>query len=117
MLLQIIYTGKIKMPCYCDTPNEYDQTEIQKRCKTNMYFEAVNILNADNLTKAKSLGLEISKFPLPDPNTALCNICKVLTQEQMRSISACYYQIKWSHRTLRDWYKQHCKDDLEKGDK
>lgn len=101
------------MPCYCDEPDESNQAEIERRCKENMYFDATAILNAENFKKAEELGIEIKKFPLPDANTALCNICKVLTEEQMKSILAYYYQIKWEHKTLLDWYKQHCKDDIE----
>lgn len=101
------------MPCYCDIPDECDQAEIQKRVKTRMYFDAISTLNSENLYKAKLLDIKICQVPLPDPNTALCNICKVLIQEQMQRISAYYYQIKWEHRTLWDWYQQHCKDDLE----
>lgn len=104
------------MPCYCDIPDESDQAEIQARCKVKMYFDAVNILNSNNLAKAKLLGVKILSVPVPDANTALCNICKVLNQEQMQSIDAFYYQIKWSHKSLWDWYQQHCKDDLEKNE-
>lgn len=99
------------MPCYCHTPDEDDQIEIERRCKVNMYFEAVNMLNDSNLNKAEILGITIKEFPLPDPNTALCNICKVLDKKQMQEISAYYYQIKWNHKSLFDWYMQHCKDD------
>ena len=99
------------MPCYCDTPDENDQIEIQKRCKVRMYFDATAILTPENLDKAERINIKISQLPLPDPNTALCNICKVLTQEQMKSITAFYYQIKWDYKNLYDWYKQHCKDD------
>ena len=99
------------MPCYYDTPGKSDQIEIQARCKKRMYFDATAILTNDNLEKADKIGIEICQFPLPDPNTALCNICKVLSQEQMQTIDAYYYQIEWEHKSLWDWYQQHCKDD------
>ena len=35
----------------------------------------------------------------------------LLTKEQMEEISAYYYQIKWPHKTLYDWYLKHCEDD------
>lgn len=101
------------MPCYCDTPDESNQVEIEKRCKREMYFHATGILKKENLIKAAQLGIEICQFPLPDPNTALCNICKVLSEEQMLRIPAYYYKIKWQHKNLWDWYQQHCKDDVQ----
>lgn len=104
------------MPCYCDVPNESDQVEIQRRCKVGMYFDALGILNSYNLEKAKLLDVKITSTPVPDPNTALCNICKVLSKEQMQSITAFYHQIKWEYKSLWNWYQQHCKDDFEKNE-
>lgn len=48
-------------------------------------------------------------------NQLICKICKILTKEQMESILAIYFLIKWKHKTLYDWHIQHCKDDLELG--
>jgi hypothetical protein len=99
------------MPCYCDTPSKLDQAEIERRCKVNMYFEATGILTKENIDKADNLGLKISQFPLPDPNTALCNICKILDEDQMKSIPAYYFNIEWNHKSLWDWYQKHLIDD------
>jgi hypothetical protein len=101
------------MPCYCDTPPEDDQAEIQKRCKENMYFDAIGILTKENRNRAEELGIKVCIVPLPDENTALCNICKILTGQQMEKIDAFYPDVKWEHNTLLDWYLQHCKDDKE----
>lgn len=98
------------MPCYCDTPDENDQAEIEKRAKERMYFDGISLLFEEQKNKCKQD--KICFVPLPDPNTALCNLCKILTQEQMQGVSAYYYQIKWPHKTLYDWYIKHCEDDL-----
>lgn len=39
----------------------------------------------------------------PDENTALCNLCKVLTKEQMQRVTDYYYLIKWPYKTLYNW--------------
>lgn len=31
----------------------------------------------------------------------------------MKSVPAVYYQIKWSYKTLFDWYEKHKKDDIQ----
>lgn len=97
------------MPCYCDTPDETDQVEIEKRCKVNMYFEAQSLLTGQQFEECKRLDLR--QFPMNDINKDLCRLCKVLTKEQMESIRAYWHQIKWDHKTLYDWHVQHCKDD------
>jgi len=94
------------MPCYCDIPDSDDQQEIERRCKTNMYFAATASLTADQIE-----GNFIKALPLPDVNICLCIVCKILTAEQMKGISADYYDIKWPHDTLYDWYLQHIEDD------
>ena len=99
------------MPCYCDTPNEMDQIEIERRCKVNMYFDCQGLLTIEQSNKCEQQNIPIT--PVPDVNTALCKICKILNEEQMKEISAYYFQIKWTHKTLYDWYIQHCKDDKE----
>jgi hypothetical protein len=96
------------MPCYCDIPNEDDQVTIEKRAKTMMYFSAIDILTFDQIKK-NCFGIFI--VPLPDENTALCNICKFMTEEQMKSIDASFHNIKWAHKTLYDWYSKHLEDD------
>ena len=97
------------MPCYCDTPDEENQVEIENRCKTNMYFDSQTLLTKEQVKECNEKG--IKKFPMEDINKQLCQICKILTKEQMDKISAHYYQIKWSHKTLYDWHLQHCIDD------
>lgn len=97
------------MPCYCDTPNENDQVEIEKRCKTNMYFDAQSLLTKEQVEECNRQDLRM--FPTEKVNDQLCKICKILTKEQMEKVSAYYFQIKWPHKTLYDWHIQHCKDD------
>jgi Cdc6-like AAA superfamily ATPase len=99
------------MPCYCDTPDEKDQTEIERRCKVNMYFDAQSLLTREQACECEKL--EIKQFPIGDVNSHLCKLCKVLTKDQMSQVSAYYYQIKWEHKTLYDWYVKHCEDDRE----
>ena len=99
------------MACYCDTPSENDQAEIERRAKKRMYFAGTEVLTKDQIENN-----EIKVLPLLDANTALCNLCKILTEEQMKSISAYYWQIKWRHKTLYDWYLKHVKDDKIHGD-
>lgn len=95
------------MPCYCDIPDNKDQAEIERRCKAKMYFDGCLTLTKEQIEKN-----EIKLLPFPDENTALCNLCKILKKEQMEKVSAYYYQIKWDHKTLYDWYLQHLKDDM-----
>jgi hypothetical protein len=97
------------MPCYCDIPDEENQAEIEKRCKINMYFDAQYILTKEQVAECEKRGLK--RFPLDDVNDHLCKICKVLTEEQMKEIGAYYFQIKWPHKTLYDWYLKHIEDD------
>jgi hypothetical protein len=97
------------MPCYCDTPDESDQAEIENRAKTGMYFFAQSLLTLEQAKECEKRGLK--QFPIDDVNSHLCKICKVLTKEQMEGISANYYQIRWPHKTLYDWHLRHCKDD------
>lgn len=97
------------MPCYCDMPDGTDQAEIERRCKERMYFDVQNLMTKEQIQKANEL--KIGMFPMPDVNTALCKLCSILEKEQMELICARYYQIKWLHVTLYDWYTQHIKDD------
>ncbi len=97
------------MPCYCDTPDEDNQVEIERRCKERMYFDVQAFMTDEQVHIAKEL--KIGAFPFPDVNTALCRLCAILEKEQMELISAYHYQIKWLHVTLYDWFKQHMKDD------
>lgn len=97
------------MPCYCDEPEESDQIVIERRCKTSMYFSAQGLLTREQAIECEKRNLKT--FPMGDVNDHLCKLCKVLTKEQMKEISAYYYQIKWHHKTLYDWHIQHCKDD------
>ena len=92
------------MPCYCYIPDENDQVEIQRRAKTTMYFDAIELFGQD---------LDVSSIrPYLDINTALCKVCKKLTDEQQKKIPAnLYYKIKWPYETLYDWYQQHLIDD------
>ncbi len=99
------------MPCYCDTPDSDNQVEIEKRCKANMYFEAVHCLTREQAQEAEKR--ELKQFPLDDVNFDLCQICKILTEDQLKSISAYYYNIAWVHKTLYDWYAQHVIDDFK----
>ena len=101
------------MPCYCDIPDSKDQEEIQNRCKTNMYFDVQSLMTKEQIEKSKELG--ISKFPghsTHEINERLCKLCSILDSSQMDKIPAIYYQTDWKHKTLNDWYIQHCKDDL-----
>jgi hypothetical protein len=97
------------MPCYCDIPEEDDQVEIERRAKERMYFDVQSFMTKKQVMKSHKL--KISMFPLPDVNTALCKLCCILDKKTMEKVSAYQYQIKWSHKTLWDWYVQHCKDD------
>lgn len=99
------------MPCYCHTPDENDQVEIEKRCKNRMYFDAQSILEKEQFEECEKMKLK--QFPMKDINHHLCKLCKVLSKEQMDKISAYYWQIKWNHKTLYDWHLKHCKDDEE----
>lgn len=94
------------MPCYYDTPDESNQIEIEKRAKVRMYFHATAILTPEQIYNNF-----ICIAPLPDENTGLCTLCKILTEEQMKEISAYYWDIKWPHKTLFDWYMKHLEDD------
>jgi hypothetical protein len=98
------------MPCYCDSPDDNDQSEIERRGKVRMYFDVQDLMTKEQIEKSQQA--KISMFPLPDVNTALCKLCSLLDPEQMKRITAYYWQIKWPHKTLHDWYVQHCKDDL-----
>lgn len=97
------------MPCYCDVPDEENQIEIERRCKTEMYFEAQSYLTPEQVIECEKL--ELKRFPLGALNEHLCKLCKILTDEQMQKISAHYSNIKWSHKTLYDWHIQHIEDD------
>lgn len=97
------------MPCYNDTPGEDDQLEIEKRCKIRMYFDVQSLMTDEQVAIANAK--EISMFPLPDENTALCKLCSILEKEQMEKITAYYFCIKWPHKTLYDWYMKHIEDD------
>lgn len=103
------------MPCYCDTPDEDDQAEIERRCKVNMYFDVQVVMT--NEQKEKANEMNIPSIPInvdgKDENYRLCKLCSILHKEQMEKISAYFFQIKWPHETLYDWYVQHCKDDKE----
>jgi hypothetical protein len=94
------------MPCYCDVPDENNQAEIEKRAKKRMYFDATTLVTQEQADEH-----QLCFAPLPDENTALCKICKILTEKQMKTISAYQYQIKWPHKTLHDWYVKHLEDD------
>jgi hypothetical protein len=99
------------MPCYCDTPDEENQAEIEKRCKMTMYLDAPLTMTKEQLQECEKINIKM--FPIDNINDQLCKICKIMTKEQMEKISAFYYQIKWPHRTLYDWHLQHCKEDKE----
>lgn len=97
------------MPCYCDIPDSNDQKEIERRCKERMYFDAQTLLTKEQIDECSKRN--IKQFPIGDVNEHLCKLCKVLTDEQMKKISAYQWQIKWNHKTLFDWHEQHKKDD------
>ena len=97
------------MPCYCDTPDEKDQKEIERRCKARMYFDVQSLMTNEQIKLSHEM--KMSAVPIPDENTALCKLCSILTKEQMEKIDAYYYQIKWEHKTLYDWYVKHKSDD------
>jgi len=88
------------MPCYC---------EIERRCKERMYFDSQGLLTREQAQECEKRHLKA--FPMGNINDHLCKLCKVLTEEQMKKISAYQWLIKWSHKTLYDWHIQHCKDD------
>lgn len=97
------------MPCYYDTPDSSNQKEIEKRAMIRMYFEASSL--------AASKREDIKMFPHPDkPHERLCEVCKLLTAEEMKGISAHYYQIEWLHKTLLDWYAAHLLVDWGKNE-
>jgi hypothetical protein len=106
------------MACYCDTPEEDDQKEIENRCKVRMYFDAVDSqFTREQYEEAKKKNIKlIPGFDDEDINSNLCKICSILTKEQMENISAFYYQIKWPHETLYDWYVKHIEDDRKHND-
>lgn len=73
-----------------------------------MYFDAINLLTNEQLKQCEKE--KISRFP-EDVNYSLCRLCKVLTEDQMKQVSAYCYQIKWPHKTLFDWHLKHLQDD------
>lgn len=97
------------MPCFCNIPYEGSQIGIERLSKIRMYIKAKSVLTKEQLKKFGNV--EIEKLSIIHVNEQLCKICKVLTENQMRHISAYYWQIRWPHETLYDWYIQHCKDD------
>ena len=98
------------MPYYYDTPDEEDQVEIERRAKVRMYFDAQEFLTEKQIEECNKNN--IMKFPIAQSiNKSLCNMCKILTENQMKKIYAYPYIIKWKHKTLYDWHIQHCKDD------
>jgi hypothetical protein len=97
------------MACYCSTPDSDDQVEIERRCKVRMYFDVQEVMTVQQIDK--SIEMKISKFPLDNENTRLCQLCSILDKETMEKVSAWCYDIKWEYETLYDWYIQHCKDD------
>lgn len=97
------------MPCYCDIPYSNDQKEIEKRCKEKMYVDAQKILTKEQVIECEKNNLK--KYPFDKINEYLCKICKILTEDQMKKISAYYFQIEWDHKTLYDWHVKHCQDD------
>lgn len=86
------------MPCYNDVPDDGDQAEIEGGEKERMYFNACGLLTKEQVSNNK-----IKLTRCPDENTALCNLCKVLTKEQMQKVTDYYYLIKWPYKTLYDW--------------
>lgn len=88
------------MARYWNSPDERCEEEIQRRNKIRMYFDALMFLGVGEITNNNN----IYSLPLPDPNTALCNLCKMLTDEDMKKIPAAHYQVKWPYKTLFDWY-------------
>jgi len=97
------------MPCYCDTPEEEEQIEIERRCKERMYFDSKSLLSREQLQECARRA--VNQFPIGDVNDQLCKLCQVLTKEQMEKISAFYFNIEWDHKTLYDWYMKHIEDD------
>lgn len=97
------------MPCYCDVPEENEQVEIERRCKERMYFDSQKLLDINQLNQCEKRKLK--RFPIGDVTEHLCKLCEILTDEQMKIVMAYYWQIKWTHKTLFDWYEQHKKDD------
>lgn len=97
------------MPCYCDSPDEDDQVEIEERAKTRMYFDALCLLTDEQIKKCKKR--DIKKIPVGDVNEHLCKLCKILNEEQMKEVSAFCFNIKWPHQTLYDWHLKHIEDD------
>ena len=99
------------MPCYCDTPDSSDQAKIENACKKRMYFHAQSVLTLKQECECEKRNLK--QFPMDNVNDHLCKICKVLTEEQMKSISAFYDRIEWPHENLFEWHLKHCQDDIE----
>jgi len=97
------------MPCYCHTPDSSGQKEIEERCKARMYFLAQSVLTKDQIEECKKNNLKM--IPMENVNDHLCKICKILTEEQMKKISAFYFQIEWPHNNLWEWHLKHCEDD------
>jgi hypothetical protein len=99
------------MPCYNDEPREDNQKEIERRCKVNMYFDAISLITKKQAIECEKRNLK--QFPLGNINEHLCKLCNVLNKDQMEQVLAYYYQIEWSHKTLYDWHIQHCADDIK----
>lgn len=99
------------MPCYYDSPSNSDQVEIERRAKERMYFECQSVLTKDQAIECEKMDLRQFPRDAAHLNESLCKICKVLTKEQMKTISAYYQQIEWPHKTLYDWHIRHCIDD------
>lgn len=97
------------MPCFFRFASQFDQNEIEKHAKESMYFYAQVQLYPEQLKEFEALGLP--KFSEKNLHEDLCKLCTILTEFQMKNVSAYYHQIKWAHETLHDWYMQHQKDD------
>jgi hypothetical protein len=95
----------------CDIPDFNDQLQFELRCKNNMYHKAINSMTEEQIRKYNELNIRV--FPLPEPTISLCKLCSILDKEQMEKISAFFPEIEWKHKTLHDWYVQHCRDDKE----
>ncbi len=99
------------MACYCDSPESTDQKEIEKRCKERMYFDAQSLLTREQARECEKRNLK--QFPLGDINDHLCKLCKVLTEDQMKTISSDYWGIEWPHKNMNEWHIKHCQDDKQ----
>lgn len=101
------------MPCYC-AEGPVDNTDALKRIKARMHFAGCNLLDE----KQEKLAIENNiRLCSRELDIDLCKLCKILTVEQMKSISGDLSGFsEFSHQqllinNLLEWYEDHLSND------